>query len=145
MKAFVNRRDNSVAFLCAPASGKAPARATADDVFEVDVAESCLDGIDEEHYPDLFYDPDQNIVYRDPNLISFKTSVGKDWLTARLQNYALVPPEARGDDFETLKKISVQYLGMAKVDEVVADDALSDEDVANILSYIGEESQDSTP
>lgn len=145
MRVFVNRRDNSVAFLCAPGAGEAPAHSAADDVFEVEVAESCLDGIDEEHYADLFYDADQNIVYRDVNLINFSTTVGKDWLIAKLQNYSLVPPEARGADFDILKGISVQYLGTDKVDEIVADDALSDEDVANILAYIGEESGDPTP
>ena len=145
MRVFVNQKDYTVAFLDASGAGQVPVFRNTDGVFEVEVAESCLDGIDEEHYADLFYDADQNIVYRDPNLITFSTTVGKDWLIAKLQNYSLVPPEARGADFDILKEISVQHLGTDKVDEIVADDALSDEDVANILAYIGEESGDPTP
>tara|TARA_R110000744_G_C19348126_1_gene560151 strand:+ start:347 stop:787 length:441 start_codon:yes stop_codon:yes gene_type:complete len=146
MRVFVNRTDYTVAFLDVVGTGRAPVYRNTDDVFEVEVAKSCLDDIDEEHYPDLYYDADQNIVYRDPNLITFSTTVGKDWLIAKLQNYSLVPPEARGADFDILKDIAVQYLGSDKVDEIVADDALSDADVANILSYIsGEGSEDSTP
>lgn len=145
MKAFVNQRDYSVAFLCYPGAGQAPLYSPTDDVFEVEVVESCLDGIDEEHYFDLYYDADQNIVYRDPNLISFRTSVGKDWLTERLQNYSLVPPEARGQDFEDLRMVSVQYLGDNRVDELLADDDLSDEDISAILSYInGDDDTDET-
>jgi hypothetical protein len=146
MKAFVNQRDYSIAFLCYPGAGPAPVYSPTDPVFEVEVAESCLDGIDEEHYFDLFYDADKNIVYRDPNLVTFKTTVGKDWLTARLQNYSLVPPEARGEDFESLRKISCQYLGDTRVDELLADGDLSDEDISAILSYInGDDDTDETP
>ena len=120
MRVFVNRTDYTVAFLDVVGTGRAPVYRNTDDVFEV--------------------------VYRDPNLITFSTTVGKDWLIAKLQNYSLVPPEARGADFDILKDIAVQYLGSDKVDEIVADDALSDADVANILSYIsGEGSEDSTP
>ena len=146
MKAFVNQRDYSIAFLCYPGAGPAPAYSSTDPVFEVEVAESCLDGIDEDHYSDLFYDVDKNIVYRDPNLITFSTEVGKDWLTAKLQNYALIPPEARGEDFQELKTISYQYLGVPKVDELLADGDLSDEDISAILSYInGDDDTDETP
>lgn len=145
MRVFVNQKDYSVAFLDASGTDRVPIYRNTDGVFEVEVAESCLDDIDEEHYPDLYYDADQNIVYRDPNLITFRTTVGRDWLIAKLQNYSLIPPEARGADFDTLKEISFQYLGPDKVDEILADDALSDEDVANILSYIGEDGEDSTP
>ena len=146
MRVFVNRKDYSVAFLDVVGTGRAPVYRNTDGVFEVEVATSCLDDIDEEHYADLYYDADQNIVYRDPNLITFSTTVGKDWLIAKLQNYSLVPPEARGADFDMLKDISVQFLGTDKIDEILADDALSDADVANILSYImGDEATDETP
>jgi hypothetical protein len=145
MRVFVNQKDYSVAFLDASGTGRAPVYHNTDDVFEVEVATSCLDDIDEEHYADLYYDADQNIVYRDANLISFSTTVGKDWLIAKLQNYSLIPPEARGADFDILKEICVPYLGLDKIDEIIADDTLSDDDVANILAYIGEGGEDSTP
>ena len=42
--------------------------------------------------------------------------------------------------------ISYQYLGVAKVDELLADGDLSDEDISAILSYInGDEDTDETP
>ena len=51
-----------------------------------------------------------------------------------------------GDTFDTLKDVAVQFLGSDKIDEILADDALSDADVANILSYImGDEDTDETP
>ena len=104
MKVFVNKRDYSVAFLCVKERGQAPNYNGDDSILEAEVSESCLDNIDKEHYNDLFYDPDQNIVYRDPNLVSFSTEVGKDWLIAKLQNYSLIPPEARGEDFEEVQQ-----------------------------------------
>lgn len=146
MRVFVNQRDYSVAFLDISGTGPAPQYEDTDGVFHVDVSESCLENIEEEHYADLFYDPEQNIVYRDPNLITFKTQVGKDWLTAKLQNYSLIPPEARSTDFDNLKDVATTYLGLERVEEILSDDALSDEDVANILSYItGDEDTDETP
>ena len=146
MRVFVNQKDYTVAFLDVLGTGPAPVYHDTDSVFEVEVSESCLDNIDKEHFSDLYYDPDQNIVYRDPNLITFNTRVGKDWLIAKLQNYSLIPPEARGVDFDTLKDVAVQFLGSDKIDEILADDALSDADVANILSYImGDEDTDETP
>lgn len=145
MKVFVNKKDYSVAFLCVKERGLAPNYNGDDSILEVEVSESCLDNIDKEHYNDLFYDPDQNIVYRDPNLITFSTEVGKDWLIAKLQNHALIPPEARGVEFEELKMISYQYLGVDKVDELLADGELSDQDISAILSYInGDEDTDET-
>ena len=146
MRVFVNQKDYTVAFLDVLGTGPAPVYHDTDSVFEVEVSESCLENIDKEHFSDLYYDPDQNIVYRDPNLITFNTRVGKDWLIAKLQNYSLIPPEARGVDFDNLKDVAVQYLGSDKIDEILADDALSDADVANILSYImGDEDTDETP
>jgi len=84
-------------------------------------------------------------VYRDPNLIAFHTEVGKDWLTAKLQNYSLIPPEARGEDFDILKNVATKYVGVERIEEILSDNALSDEDVATILSYItGDEDTDET-
>ena len=107
-----------------------------DRVFLVELPENCLEGIDEEYWPELFYNPDTNTVYKDPNLINFHTTQGKEYLSAEIKRLALIPPERRGDEFEFIEHYARVYLGNALVDEVLADNILDDDEINDMLKYL---------
>lgn len=136
IRAFVNKEDNSVAFLERPGKPIHPSFFQNEDIYFVEVDPSCLEGVDEQHFEDLFYDPDTNVLFRDERLVTFKTQAGKEWLVDQLQAYSLIPPDARPASFGTLLMHAKQHLPRGKVEETLADGVLTDEETQEILDFI---------
>lgn len=105
-------------------------------LFLVELPENCLDGIDEEYWPELFYNPDANTVYKDPRLVNFHTTQGREYLSSELKRLSLIPPERRGDEFEIIEHYARRYLGNDMVDEVLSDNILDDNEIQDMLKYL---------
>jgi len=136
MKIAINKSDNSVC--CIEMDGKLipPAVYAMENVKIVDVDPACFDNIDKQYWDSMFYDPDNNTMFKDPNLKNLATDEGKEWLIEELQKMSLVPASARTDDFDMLSMVATQYLGADKVAEILADDIVTDEEIEDIMSYL---------
>ena len=136
MKIAINKSDNSVC--CIEMDGKLipPAVYSMENVKIVDVYHVCFDNIDKQYWDSMFYDPDNNTMFKDPNLKNLATDEGKEWLIEELQKMSLVPANARTADFDMLSMVATQYLGADKVAEILADDIVTDEEIEDIMSYL---------
>lgn len=138
MRALINKADNSVSML---ETGKTRLPADWQDnptVFLVTVDDSCLEGILPEHYPVLFYDEAENLLYQHPDMLPVKSQLGKDFLVKELRRIALIPLQARSGESMAIINMATSVLGKAKVDEYLADEVLTDEEIQDILSYLNE-------
>ncbi len=141
MKFIFNKADNSIATgeCFGPLSEIVLQQALDDNdnkLFVVDLPDNCLDGIDQEYWDELFYNPDSNTVYKDPNNIQFHTTQGKEYLASELKRLALIPAGRRGDEFEVIEHYARRLLGNEMVDNVLADNILDDDEIQDMLKYL---------
>lgn len=141
MKFIFNKADNSIATgECFGEISEIVLQQALDDndnkLFVVDLPDNCLEGIDQEYWDELFYNPDSNTVYKDPNLIQYHTTQGKEYLASEIKRLSLIPAGRRGDEFEVIEHYARRYLGNQMVDDVLADNILDDDEIKDMLKYL---------
>ena len=138
MRALINKADNSVSMLETHKTKIPSDWQNNQTVFLVTVDDSCLEGILPEYYPVLFYDEAENVVYQHPDMLPVRSQLGKDFLVKELRRIALIPIQARSGESMSIINVATRVLGKAKVDEYLADEVLTDEEIQDILSYLNE-------
>jgi hypothetical protein len=53
-----------------------------------------------------------------------------------LRRFALIPPNARGQEFDNIYSLAVQYIPAEEVNEIMSDGILTDDEVQDILGYL---------
>lgn len=139
MRALINKQDNSVSLLERNGVYIPPSWASNTSVYLVDFDASCLEGIEEQFMSLLFYDPDKNTVYRNSELFVVDTEYGRSVLEAEVRRIALLPVEARTSELLTVLDVARDILPQGMVDEILADDVLSDAEIADIMGYLNAE------
>jgi len=135
-KVFINKSDNSVSFIETDKYKIHPSMFNNEDIFLVEVNENCFDGVNSDEWNHMFYDKEHNVLYLDESYIPLKSKRGKEWLIKELTQYSLVPPNARGKDYEELLSHASNYLPQEKITEIMADSILTDDEVQDILGYL---------
>jgi len=135
-KVFINKYDNSVSFIETDKYKIHPSMFNNEDIFLVEVNENCFDGVNSDEWNHMFYDKENNVLYLDERYIPLKSKRGKEWLIKELTQYSLVPPNARGKDYEELLSHASNYLPQEKITEIMADSILTDDEVQDILGYL---------
>ena len=138
MRALINKADNSVSFLEVPGTVM-PRYDNNPTVYLVDADASCLDEVDPQFHTVLFYNKDENAIYRDPNVFLLNTPHGKAFITEELKKISLLPVEARTADFLEVIRQARGVLPADEVDRILADDVLSDSEISDILSFLNDD------
>jgi len=136
VRAFINKSDNTVAFLEIGESKIHSSMLTNEDIFLVEIDEKCFEGVNSDEWHSMFYDKKNNILYLDDHHISLSSERGKQWLIEQFRQYALVPPNARGIEYDQLLSIATNYISQEKITEIMSDGVLSDDEVQDILGYL---------
>jgi len=132
---YINKKDNSIACL----SGKVePSMQAMSDVKEVNVPDNVFDGIPEDEWSILEYDSANNTLVKDPNMFRLNSAAGKQKLIDECNRIALVPQGSRTDDDNFIVMLTAQYVGEDRVNEILADNVLTDSEISDILSYLND-------
>lgn len=135
-KVFINKSDNSVSFIETEQNKIHPSMITNDDIFLVEVDESCFDGVNADEWNSMFYDKDNNVLFLDEAYKIMGTQRGNAWLVDELRRFALVPPNARGEEYDNIYKLACSFIPQEEVSEIMSDGILSDDEVQDILGYL---------
>jgi hypothetical protein len=135
-KAFVNKCDNSVCFIETAQDRIHPSMETNEDIFLVEVDESCFEGVNPDEWLGMFYDEVNNILFLDEAYKTMGTQRGNAWLIEELRRFALVPLNARGEEYEKIYSLAIRYIPEEEVNEIMSDGILSDDEVQDILGYL---------
>ena len=134
MRVYVNKADNSVCNI----SGLYNNVLEADpNIMSVDIDPACLENIPEDEWSVLEYDPFNNTLFKDPNVFRLNSVAGKEKLLSELRRIALIPVEARDEQALFLVELCRAYLPEGQVEEILADNVLTDGEIQDILSYLG--------
>lgn len=135
MIVYINKADYSVACI----SGRVePAMQAMSDVMEVNVPDNCLDGIPEDEWPILEYDSANNTLVKDPNVYRLNSAAGKQKLIDECNRIALIPTNSRTQDDLFIVSLTASYVGNDVVNDILADNVLSDSEISDILSYLND-------
>lgn len=135
-KVFINKLDNSVCFIETETDRIHPSMLTNSDMFLVEVDSSCFDGVNEDEWRGMFYDETNNVLFLDERYKIMGTQRGNAWLIEELRRFALIPPNARGQEFDNIYSLAVQYIPAEEVNEIMSDGILTDDEVQDILGYL---------
>lgn len=139
MRVLVNKEDNSVAML-EKGNFIIPSVLENDPSLSIEEFDgSCLDGIPEDEYPNLFWSPDSRILYIHPEIISLDTPSGKTVMRERVQTYSLIPPSARTEGQNLDIEMARRTLGEDEVETLLTDGVLEDDEIAAILGALDDD------
>lgn len=139
MRALVNKVDNSVSLLEINGNRIPPNWQSNASVFLVEVDDSCIEGIEEQFLSLLFYSPEDNTIYRRREFFVAGTEHSLSFFREELRAISLLPVEARTPDMLQTVQMARRFLPEGVVDEILADDILTDNEISEILSYLNED------
>lgn len=135
-KVFINKSDNSVSFIETEQDKIHASMYTNDEIFLVEVDDSCFDGVNSDEWHGMFYDKENNVLFLDERYKVMGTQRGNAWLIEELRRFALVPPNARGEEYDDIYQLACSYIPPEEVSEIMSDGILSDDEVQDILGYL---------
>lgn len=135
-KVFINKSDNSVCFIETQQNRIHASMENNNDIFLVEVDESCFDGVNADEWHGMFYDEASNVLFLDESYKIMGTQRGNAWLIEELRRFALVPPNARGEEYDKIYSLAVQHIPEEEVNEIMSDGILTDDEVQDILGYL---------
>lgn len=132
MYIYVNEVDNSICSLAQEDVGLD----SIEGVIKVEIPDNSFDNCEEgyEHY--MLYDPETRTIYRDDTIIVFACESGRVRLIEELQRISLLPVEVRNEDDFAWVQMAERFVGQEKVNEILADNVLTDDEIEDILGYL---------
>ena len=132
MYIYVNEADNSICSLSQDDVGLDIIQG----VIKVEIPDNSFQNCEAgyEHY--MVYDPESSTIYRDDTVIAFECESGKQRLVEELQRIALLPVEVRNEDDFSWVQMAQRFVGQEKVNEVLSDNVLTDDEIEDILEYL---------
>lgn len=137
MRAMVNHADNSIAFMEYGDNRIINAMLKEPSIFLVEFDEACLEGVDPDDYPNLFWDPEESI-FQFGDLLALDTPSGRDLLREDVKRIALVPPDQRVGEMQDIIAQAQEFLPAGELEEMLSDDILTDDEVNEILGYLND-------